>query len=87
MNDILNFDPNELPIDPIEEQYQHPASVRNEVYNLYRSMQEFGLYIENIHIISCKKTNYGYEVSISITSNSVMDRENLQTSIEKVKVL
>ena len=84
----LNFNPETIPLTPIREQYEYPSSVRGKVYSMYRNMCEFGLMIKDIHIVSCKEKNhYGwkwYEVQISITSNSVMDRNNLATSVVKL---
>lgn len=78
----LNFSLEEIPLCPILEQYEYPSFVRNEVYSLYRGMESFGLLIKEIKIISF----IGNIATISITSNSVMNRYNLTTEIVKLSI-
>ena len=81
----LYFDPKEIPLCPIQEQYEYDALVRGKVYSMYRNICEFNLTIKDIHITKCEEKNhYGwkwYEVTISVTSNSVMDKYNLTTEV------
>ena len=84
----LNFNPETIPCSPIREQYEHPSDVRGMVYSMYRNMCESNLMIKDIHIVSCKEIEHfgwkWHEVTISITSNSVMDRYNLTTEVVKL---
>lgn len=84
----LNFDPKEIPLNPIQEQYQYDANVRGKVYLMYRNMCEFNLTIKDIHITKCEERNYygwkWHEVTVSITSNSIMDPYNLATEVVKL---
>lgn len=84
----LNFDTETIPLSPIREQYEYPPNIRDKVYSMYRNMCEFNLTIKDIHITKCEEKNYygwkWHEVTVSITSNSVMDRYNLTTEVVKI---
>ena len=71
----MNFDPKTLPINPIKDQYEHPICVRDAVYAHYRMLSSFGLYIKEIKIVKVEND----EITLSVTSNSVMDRQNLMS--------